>query len=136
MAEPVLCPVMPELVEVLRQPGGWVTSKPVRIWLASDNVLWVEEKRTTRRSKIVRMESLSDEVRRVLAYLFDETNWECPACHYRNIYRNRDGSLRLECKYCNDGEHPLKDVLDECDITPPESGSDVQRYDGSRRDDG
>lgn len=43
MADPVLCPVMPELVEVLQQPGGWVTTEPVRVWLAADNVLCVEE---------------------------------------------------------------------------------------------
>lgn len=50
---------------------------------------------------------MSDEMRRVLDYLLDETTWTCPACGYSNIYRNQDGSLRLECKYCNDGTHPL-----------------------------
>jgi hypothetical protein len=43
MAEPVLCPVVPELVEQLRRPGGMVTRGPARIWLDQDNVLNVRE---------------------------------------------------------------------------------------------
>lgn len=59
----------------------------------------------------------AETVRRIVTYLFDETSWDCPVCHYGNCYRPRPGVLRLECKYCNDGGHPLTDVLAQFDGT-------------------
>lgn len=39
---PVLCPITPELVKLLKQPGGLTTQYPVRCWLDDDNVLQMQ----------------------------------------------------------------------------------------------
>ena len=43
MSKPVLCPIHPDLVEKLRQPGGVTSKRPVRMWLDDNNVINVQE---------------------------------------------------------------------------------------------
>lgn len=39
---PVLCSISPELIQKLRQPGGWVILGPSRLYLQADNTLVCE----------------------------------------------------------------------------------------------
>jgi hypothetical protein len=111
--EPVLCPVSPELVKLLKRPGGCETKVPVRMWLDADNTIVIQELHHAR------MDLRHHDTWELVAEAIGPHNYQ---------YDLGDTSERLDVVQII--LTALARIEEAPHITPPKTGSGVRQYDG------